>query len=518
MAFGYAIGTLIGSVGAWLIRKTGWRGPDANVRKWARVAVAIAAALLLIVGVVLWQVWQTEQRDLVGLPHQSFLLVAPMVAVAGLLFVILFFVGRLIGYAIWRLDRFIDRHMPVILARLIATVIVITVVVVLAQDVVGKGLLSYVDSKFGSVDATTAPGIVQPTTAVVSGSPDSFAEWDTLGFEGRKFVAGGVSAEDLAAFDGPQDEVLEPIRVYAGLDSAGSVQERSDLIVQELERTGAANREILVVAAVTGTGWIDPDAAHAIEYMHGGDTAIAGQQYSFLPSWISFMVDQSKSAETGKALYGTVHEWWSRLPEDDRPRLIVFGESLGSYGSESGLVGATAADSVANAAGGSSGVLWTGPTNSNPIWEQLVEAREPDSPVWRPVYDDGTEVQVANRPEDVPVDDGSWRLPRVLYFHHPSDPVGYWNWETLWRQPEWTQDPKGYDVSPRAGWFPFVTFTQVVADLIAGFDAPSGFGHNYNVDFVTGWTAVAPAEGWTPVHGARLEQIISHGDGASSSG
>jgi uncharacterized membrane protein len=126
-------------------------------------------------------------------------------------------------------------------------------------------------------------------------------------------------------------------------------------------------------------------------------------------------------------------------------------------------------------------VLWTGPTTSNPIWEQLLEGREPDSPVWRAVYDDGTEVQVANRPEDVPIDDASWQ-------------------------------------SPRAGWFPFVTFTQVVADLIAGFDAPSGFGHNYNLDFVTGWTAVAPADGWTAEHGVRLEQIIGHEDGASSSG
>jgi uncharacterized membrane protein len=508
MAFGYAVGTLIGSVGRWLIRKTGWRGPDASLRRWAWIALAVTAGLALVVGVVLWQTWQTEQRDLVQLPHTSWLLFVPMVLVALVLFAILFFLGRTIGYSIWRLDRFIDRHMPLVLARLIAASVVTVVVVVLAQEVVVRGMTSYVDSKFGPADANTAPGVVQPTTAAVSGSPDSFAAWDSLGYQGRSFVAGGTGREDLIAFGGPQSEVLEPVRVYAGLESADSVHARADLVVQELERTDAAGREILVVAAVTGTGWVDPDAARAIEYMHGGDTAIAGMQYSFLPSWISFLVDQSKSAESSEALYEAVHQWWSQLPEGDRPRLIVFGESLGSYGSEVPLAGTTAADSVANAVGGSDCALWAGPTNANPIWRQILEARVPDSPVWRAVYEDGRELQVANRSEDVPIEDQSWQSPRLLYFHHPSDPVGYWSWETLWRQPEWTEDPKGYDVSPHVGWFPFITFTQVVADLIAGFDAPSGFGHNYNINFVKGWTAVAPADGWTAEDGARLEQII----------
>ena len=31
-----------------------------------------------------------------------------------------------------------------------------------------------------------------------------------------------------------------------------------------------------------------------------------------------------------------------------------------------------------------------------------------------------------------------------------------------------------------------------MADLIAGFSAPSGYGHNYAIDFVSGWAAVVP--------------------------
>ena len=67
--------------------------------------------------------------------------------------------------------------------------------------------------------------------------------------------------------------------------------------VQELERTGAFDREVLAVVTVTGTGWVDPTAARSLEYEHHGDTAIVAQQYSYLPSWISFLVDADKAAE-----------------------------------------------------------------------------------------------------------------------------------------------------------------------------------------------------------------------------
>ena len=49
---------------------------------------------------------------------------------------------------------------------------------------------------------------------------------------------------------------------------------------------------------------------------------------------------------------------------------------------------------------------------------------------------------------------------------------------------------------------------QEVADLIAGFSAPSGHGHNYGVDFVAAWAAVVlPAE-WTVADSARLQRHL----------
>jgi hypothetical protein len=81
--------------------------------------------------------------------------------------------------------------------------------------------------------------------------------------------------------------------------------------------------------------------------------------------------------------------------------------------------------------------------------------------------------------------------------HHPSDPVGNATLEAFWKRPEWTDRPQGYDVPARAGWYPIVTGLQEVFDLIAGFSAASGHGHNYDGDFLSGWAAVAPPADWT---------------------
>jgi uncharacterized membrane protein len=40
---------------------------------------------------------------------------------------------------------------------------------------------------------------------------------------------------------------------------------------------------------------IDP-----LEYMCGGDTAVAAIQYSYLPSWISFVADKAQAQDAGR--------------------------------------------------------------------------------------------------------------------------------------------------------------------------------------------------------------------------
>ena len=65
---------------------------------------------------------------------------------------------------------------------------------------------------------------------------------------------------------------------------------------------------MLVIIPTTGTGWINPVAARALELMYNGDTAMVGSQYSYLPSWISFLGDREKSMESGRTMIDAVHD------------------------------------------------------------------------------------------------------------------------------------------------------------------------------------------------------------------
>ena len=114
-----------------------------------------------------------------------------------------------------------------------------------------------------------------------------------------------------------------------GLKAADTLQERADLLLAELQRTGAFDREVLVVTTTTGTGFLDPNGVDPVEYAFNGDTAIAGVQYSYLPSWISLLADQEAVKETSTTVFDTVHRYWSTLPEDARPKLYLYGLSLG---------------------------------------------------------------------------------------------------------------------------------------------------------------------------------------------
>ena len=66
----------------------------------------------------------------------------------------------------------------------------------------------------------------------------------------------------------------------------------ANLVLAELKRTGAFDRKVLVVATTTGTGFLDQNGTDPLEFLWNGDTAIAGVQYSYLPSWISLLADQ----------------------------------------------------------------------------------------------------------------------------------------------------------------------------------------------------------------------------------
>ncbi len=504
---GYALGT-VGARLVHLVLRRLDRTPGPELRGRVRQGLAVLAVGTVAVGLPLWLRWQDEQRELVTLDALAPVVVLPMVLLTVVLMAVIAPVGRLVGAAVRKLDRWNRRHLPTALARPLTIALVLALAVLLTRDLAFARFTSWAGTTFGLADSGTAEGTERPTAATVSGGPGSLVAWDDLGFQGREFVAGATTVDDLRAFHGPDAEVEEPIRAYAGLRSADNVRERARLAVAELERTGAFDRDVLVVATATGSGWIDPDAAEAIEQLHAGDTAIVSMQYSYLPSWIAFITDLELASDAGAVLFDEVSAAWRERPADERPRLVAFGLSLGSFGAEAAFAGRDAATSLANMTARTDGVLLVGAAHSNPILRQLTAARDAGSPAWAPVVDAGEVVRFRTRDPDHAEPDGPWPEPRVLYVQHPSDPVTYWSASWLWAKPEWMDDPRGYDVPDRGGWFPVVTFVQGVFDLMAGFGAPPGYGHDYRLDYVDAWADVAPPPGWTGADTARLEDHL----------
>jgi uncharacterized membrane protein len=510
LALGYMIGTFLGFLGKRLLASAG-REPNPALARWWWSALAVGAAIVVVLAVTAWPAWQNRQRDLLVMEGIAWSLGLPMLGVAVVVTVILGVIGRMVGRVVGWINRQLGRFLPIRVVTPATVLVVFILFGVIVRDAVADGFASWANSAFSTVDTGTSEGTEQPTSPLVSGSPDSLAAWDTLGRQGRDFVAQATSIEQMAEFHGDGAELLEPIRVYVGLRTADTAEERAELAVRELERTGGFDREVLVVTTVTGTGWVDPDAALAIEMLYGGNTAIVAMQYSFLPSWIATLVDKDAAAEGGTVLFDTVHEVWRELPENDRPKLVVFGQSLGSYGAEHAFAGLQASSSIANMVARTDGVLYTGPTNDNPIWRQLIAERDEGSPVWRPVIDGGRHVRFFNSVDELVQLDSTWEGPRIVYVQHASDPVTFWGMDWLTSKPEWMDKPRGADVPPTGGWFPVVTWVQGVFDLMAGFGAPPGHGHDYRLAFAGAWSQVVPPEGWTSQDAARLSAFLNEG-------
>ena len=78
-------------------------------------------------------------------------------------------------------------------------------------------------------------------------------------------VADGPDQSQIASVTG--HAAKEPLRVYVGLGSADNPRARAQLALAELQRVGAFERANLVIATPTGTGWVDEESQHALEYL-----------------------------------------------------------------------------------------------------------------------------------------------------------------------------------------------------------------------------------------------------------
>lgn len=495
-----AIGYGLGVLGARVWREFADR-PERPPRRGSWPALAIAAVVLLVIAYVLGQRWQGQLRDLMTAPPEPLWSKVLLPFAAVVVFVALVMAARGIRSVYRWVARQLGRWIGVRAARALGWLLAATLTFLLITGVLVDGIIRVTDNAFAVQDTTTSATAVQPSTPSRSGGPDSLIGWESLGYQGRNFVGHGPTADQIAAFDGAP--ALEPIRAYAGISSADTVEARARLAVADLERAGGFDRGYLLVTGTTGTGWVDPGAINAFEYELGGDTAAVAIQYSYLPSWASFVVDQDRAREAGRALFDAVYRTWSNRAPDDRPRLYVFGLSLGSFAMETPFSGEV------DMANRTDGILLAGPPGFNELQSDFTARRDPGSPEVEPVYRNGRIVRFTNEARSVPPPaDAPWTTGRVLYLQHASDPVVWLSSALLWDRPDWLAERRGPDVTDEMVWIPVVTFWQVAMDMLEPVDIAPGHGHSYTVEYVEAWATLIQPPGWTAEKAAALRDII----------
>lgn len=366
--------------------------------------------------------------------------------------------GRLLG-------RHAQQWPPAARTAAAVAATVASVVSLLAVGLVGTTVA------FNRIDAS-ATGQQAPSAEARSGSPASLISFDSLGRQGRQFVTQGANPRT--------------IRSFAGLESADSPRARADLAVADMLRAGGAGAPVWIGITTTGNGFIDPVAAQAAETATNGRAALVAIQYSTLPSWLSFLTDQSKAREAGVALYESLAAARDALPAGGRPKLVLYGESLGAFGSPAPFTGMDPAQVAERI----DGALWVGPPAATDPITGWTYAGQP--PVWQPVVGAGQVARYAATAAAAasPPGDGSWPGPRILVLQNPTDPVVWFSPSLVLSRPAWLDQPRGPGVQEASRWTPALFFLQVALDLPQAVSMPSGYGHDYSAALPEAWRQV----------------------------
>jgi uncharacterized membrane protein len=482
---GYAIGVIISH----FVRKFDPAFLKTKKRHHIKKYTYWILAVLYVLAAVLGYVWQKEARQLVGQPADNSVSLLVITLVGLLIAAFLLLVARSIRSLYGWLKRLINKHIPRPIAYASAWIITVLVVIGILNGVILSGAMSLLNQAYSVKNGTTEEGIVQPTDSHLSGSGQSLIAWNTLGRQGRNFIGRAPTTKQLTSFN--QAPATQPIRIYSGLESASSIKDRADLAVADLKRAGGFDRKIVVVVTTTGTGWVDEEGVKPVEYMYNGDSAIVSMQYSYLPSSLSFLVDQQKAKDAGSQLYNAVYNEALNMPKEQRPKVVVFGESLGSYGGEAAFANEASFRTT------SDGAVWAGPPNFNILRKTASANRDAGSPEILPVFQNGNILRFARVPADLKNPNKPWGYPKAVYLENSSDPIVWWSPALMYREPDWLNEPRGADVSSKTRWIPIVTFWEVSGDMVFSTGVPDGHGHKYGKMPTDAWSYVAPSDGWT---------------------
>lgn len=340
-----------------------------------------------------------------------------------------------------------------------------------------------------------------PTSAFVSGSPASVVPFATLSREGRRFTNMALTRAEIESVMG-SPAVADPIRLFVGLDSATELEDRVDLLMDELVRTGAFDRSLLCFASPTGSGYINYVFAESVEYLTLGDSAIVTMQYSMLPSSMS-LTRTGLAIEQNRALMHAITGYLRGMEASRRPRFVLFGESLGALTMQDIWRHRTTEAMDRDFVVGSLFLGTPSATSFAKAWRLQPEKSDPS----------GTMIEVDSFGEyaRLPAEQRA-RMRHVLVSHH-DDPIPKFGTNLLLRQPRWLgppqERPPGVPRSTR--WRPGTTFVLTGIDMVNAMEVVPGTfgrrGHDYRED-IARFTAAAYGLPVTAEQLARMERAL----------
>lgn len=340
-------------------------------------------------------------------------------------------------------------------------------------------------SSIGQANEKIDPGYAEPPTSpLVSGSAESLCPFEELGQQGRRFVTDVITPDLIESAMG-EPEAAHPIRIFVGYNQQPLYTSgRAETALEEMERTGAYERDTILLVSPTGTGWVDHTMIEAAEFLTRGDLATICIQYGRFPSFLSLQKVRAGRRQFRNLVWG-VRQRVRAMPADERPRILVFGESLGAWASSDVIMslGVEGLDHY-----GVDRALWFG-------MPQL--ARWSAAGLYRPgqLTPDGS-VAVFDRWEEFEELTPEERdALRIVQLSHDNDPITLVTPTLLYRAPDWLGEERGRGVPEGQRWYPIVTGVQTMIDAANAMrNSPGEFrstGHDYRAD-----TARFVAEGY----------------------
>jgi uncharacterized membrane protein len=317
---------------------------------------------------------------------------------------------------------------------------------------------------------------VPPSNEYVSGGPNSISPFEELGLQGRRFVTEVVPPDEIDRTLG-ETGATHPVRVYVGVESEPLYATgRSELALAEMERLGAFDRKYLLLVSPTGTGWVDHTVAEAAEIMARGDIATVCIQYGKAPSFLELQGVSLGRAQFRQLLWG-VRQRLLAVPEAKRPKVMVFGESLGAWSSSDVIMhqGIAGFDHY-----GIENALWFGlPGLARWSRTGMREGRNPLTP-------EGTVGAFDHFAQYQDLSEEVRDSLRAVVVDHDNDPISQLSLRLAVKRPPWLDGEPRRNVPGGMRWQPIITFIQVIADAMNAMVTVPGeyksFGHDYRGD------------------------------------